>query len=270
MPMLAPPSARFNHSDQAAGLRRQFEGRACSFVPLVANPYVTFSSVVLERITTCFTQTGEITLLVDAADSSPLTSDMALLDLAACIERLDNNTHYIAARGLPRAHVDTRGSSAKLLDALCQAAPQAKVVLVHGEAADLARIFVHSEVRPVLLASDRPESVKHAYAACKLLAGRAALRTFDLLLCAPQGSKHVGAIAKTLGDCTERFFSALMLQWALIDPASDVSDPPPPELRQMLMRHLPTKALEIALAQTHSSTRQSRAAAPQAAWHDTH
>lgn len=225
-------------ADQAAGLRRQFAGTTQRFIPLVANPHVAFSSVVLERITTCLAQAGIPTLLVDAADSSPPTSDMALLDLAACVERCDEKTYYLAARGLPRAHMDTRGSAARLLDALSTAAPHAAVVLVHGEADELARVFVHGDVRPVLIAADATEAVKHAYAACKLLSARAVFRSFDVLLCAAENNRHASAITTALSKCAQRYFQAQLMHWALIDPASDVGEAPSPELRQLLAQQM--------------------------------
>ena len=92
---------------------------------------------------------------------------------------------YLAARGLPLRHVDTRGSSAHFLDRLQAAAPQARVVLVHAGAPDLARLFGRRALRPLLLAADQPDSLTHAYAAMKLLVMRCALMSYDLLLAAP-------------------------------------------------------------------------------------
>jgi hypothetical protein len=220
--------------DQADGLRRLFAGRVRHIAPLVANPHVAFSSVVLERVTTALAANGATTLLVDAADSSPATPDAAWFDLAACVERLDARTSYLAARGLPRTHVDTRGSAASLLTALGSVAPQADMVVLHGEASELARVFPRCEVRPIVITSDHVEAVKHAYAAMKILAQRCGLMTFDLLMVAPAGSRRARAIVTSLSSCAETFIGALVHQVAQIDPAVDVSEAPSAQLRQLL------------------------------------
>ncbi len=250
-------------ADQADGLRRLFGGRVRRFMPLVANPYVVFSGVVLERVTTCFAMAGVSVLLVDAADSAPATADLALLDLSGCVERLDEHTHYLAARGLPRAFVDARGSAAKLLPALTGAAPQAEVIVVHGEAGDLARIFQRVDVRPLLLCAERVDAVKHSYAAAKLLAQRAELMTFDLLLTAAPASKRARAVAASLATCLESFTGALLQHWTPVDPAVDVNEAPTPELRRLLAQQL---------QMTHSLPAMPLAQpvpAPTSAWHTT-
>lgn len=230
----SPPSS----GDQAAGLRRLFAGRRRHFVPLVANPHVAFSSVVLERVTTALAQSGIPVLLVDGADGSPAPRDVALLDLGACVEPLDERTHYLAARGLARAHVDTRGAATGFLTALANAAPQAQVIVVHGEASDLARVFQRVDARPMLIASDRVESVKHAYAAMKLFAQRAQLMTFDLLMCAPAGSRRARAVASSMAGCADQYVGAMLSDWALIDPACDVTERPGEDLLHLLARQL--------------------------------
>lgn len=224
--------------DQAAGLRRLFAGRRRHFIPLVANPHVAFSSVVLERVTTALTLSNIPTLLVDASDRSPKPADVALLDLSACVEQLDKHTAYLAARGLPRAHVDTRGAANGLLTALANAAPQAQVIVVYGEVADLARVFHRIEARPVLITADRVDAVKHAYAAAKVFAQRAQLLTFDVLMCAPQGSRRARAVAASLADCADHYMGSMLADWALIDPASDVSDAPGEDLLALLAHQL--------------------------------
>lgn len=223
-------------ADQADGLRRLFAGRVRHIVPLVANPHVAFASVVLERITTALAMTGASTLLVDAADSAPATPDMAHLELAACVEQLDARTAYLAARGLPRRHVNTRGSAASLLTALGAVAPHADTVVLHGEVLELARVFQRCEVRPLLITSDHVDAVKHAYAAVKILAQRCGLMTFDLLMVAPRRSRRARAIVASLANCSEGFMAALMNGWAHIDPAVDVNEAPGADLCQLLLQ----------------------------------
>lgn len=233
---LAPTSAPSSTPvDQAAGLRAMFAGRVRHIVPLIANPHVAFASVVLERITTALAAGGANTLLVDAADASPPAPELAYVDLAACVEQLDPRTAYLAARGLPRRHVDTRGSAAGLLTALGRVAPTADTVVLHGEVLDLARVFMHCELRPVLITSDHVDAVKHAYAAVKVLAQRCGMRTFDVLMVAPRGSRRARAIITSLASCAESFMGSLQQSWAQIDPAVDVTEPAGADLCQLLL-----------------------------------
>lgn len=206
--------------DQAHGLRRLFAGTRQRIVPLAANPHVAFSGVLLDHATAALAGSGRRVLVVDAADSSPAPHEMAMLDLGACIETLSPQVGYLAARGLPLAHVDTRGCSSSFLDALAQAAPKADVILLHANASDLARMFMRRSARPVLLGSDHPESIKHAYATCKLLAQRCGLMTFDLLLAADPSSRRITSIASSLAGCADGFLGAVLHDWAVVDPAS--------------------------------------------------
>jgi hypothetical protein len=213
--------------DQAQGLRRLFAGTRQRFIPLAANPHVVASGALLDHVAAALVARGQRVLVVDAADTAPQPSEMARLDVGSCIENLSDRVGYLAARGLPLAHVDTRGSASSFLDALSQAAPKADVVLLHANVTDLARMFMRRPARPILLAADHAESVKHAYAACKLLAQRCSLMTFDLLLAAPSRSRRVPSIASSLAGCADGFLGAVLHDWAVIDPAAP---PGPPEV----------------------------------------
>ena len=224
--------------DQADGLRRMFSGRQRRVLPLVANPHVPFCGVVLDRLAAVLAEQGRQVLVVDAALHSPAAHELALLDLAACVERLSSRVSYLAARGLPMAHVDTRGCAGAFIDAVQAAAPQAEVILLHAEAADLARLLMHRSARPLLIAADHPESVKHAYATCKLLARRCGLMTYDLLLAAAPGSPRAPGIASTLAHCADGFLGALLHDWALIDPAGEPAAPPDEAMARLLAAQL--------------------------------
>ncbi len=224
--------------DQADGLRRLFAAPRHHVLPLVANPHVPFCGVVLDRLAAVLAEQGRHVLVVDAALHSPAAHELALLDLTACVERLSQRVSYLAARGLPMAHVDTRGCAGAFIDALHLAAPQADVVLLHAEAGDLARLLMHRSARPLLIAADHPESVKHAYAACKLLARRCGLMTYDLLLAAAPGSPRARGIAATLAHCADGFLGAVLHDWALMDPAGDLHDPPDDALARLLAAQL--------------------------------
>jgi hypothetical protein len=121
-------------ADQAHGLRRLFAGPRHCQIALVANPHVDAASVVLERLSSALGSLGLNTLVVDAADNSPAPHELAAIDLRGCIEQLSPRLWYLAARGLPLRHVDTRGSSAHWLDRLHAAAPSCSVMLVHAGA----------------------------------------------------------------------------------------------------------------------------------------
>ncbi len=225
-------------TDQAHGLRRLFAGTQPQVIALVANPHVGFSSVVLERMTTVLGAMGLNTLVVDAADSSPAPQELAALDLGACIEALSSQVSYLAARGLPLRHVDARGSSAHFLDRLQVAAPQARVLLVHAGASDLARLFGRRALRPLLLATDQPDSLTHAYAAMKLLVQRCALMSYDLLLVAAPSQRRTAVIAQRLASCADSFLGAALHDWVAIDPACDVRDAPGDALIDLMAAQL--------------------------------
>jgi hypothetical protein len=228
--------------DQADGLRRLFaHSRAC-VVPVVSNPHVAFGGTMLERLCTAFAEHGRHTLVVDAAERSPAHGEMALLDLAECIEPLSPSVSYLAARGLPVRFVDATGSTAGLLRAVAEAAPQCDVVLLHASASELCRVFARSShaesVRPLLLADDRPASVTHAYAAMKLLTQRAGLVVHDLLLGAAKHSPRSERIAMQLATCADDFLGAVLRDWVQIDPACDATEPPTLELRRLVREQL--------------------------------
>ncbi len=222
--------------DQADGLRRLFAHSQVCFVPVVSNPHLAFGGVMLERLCSGFAEQGCHTLVVDAAENSPEPGEMASVDLAACIESLSAEVSYLAARGLPLRYVDSRGSTAGLLDALERAAPAADVVLVHASASDLCRLFMNNDLlsrpRPLLLAEDHPISVKHAYSSLKLLTQRAGLMVHDLMLVASPQSPRAERIAIQIATCADDFLGAVLHDWIQVDPAGDARAAVSPALRR--------------------------------------
>ena len=223
--------------DQADGLRRLFARTGCTIVPLVSNPHVKASGVAVERLTAALALQGRKTLVVDAGETSPPPAEASALELAPCIERLSSHIAYLAARGLPRRYVDTHGSAARLLDELTRLVPEAQVLLLHASAPDLARLCTGRALRPVVLASDHPEAVKHAYAGTKLLAQRAGWLSFDLLMLAPDRSPRVEAICKTLADCADQFIGASLREWAQLDPMTPAREAPSAALQALVQTH---------------------------------
>ena len=228
--------------DQADGLRRLFAHARVCLVPVVSNPNVAFGGVMLERLCTAFAEHGKHTLVVDAAERANAHSEMALLDLAECIEPLSAQVSYLAARGLPLRFVDAAGSTASFLEAVTRAAPHCDVVLVHASASDICRLFARrtdaERIRPLLLADDRPASVTHAYAAMKLLTQRAGLVVHDLLLGAAPQSPRAERIAMQIATCADDFLGAVLRDWVQVDPACDPGEAPTHALRHLVREQL--------------------------------
>lgn len=224
--------------DQADGLRRMFAGSGMRFVPIVANPHVPASGLAVEQLAAAMLQLGRSALVVDAADCAPGAAEASALGLACCIERLTPQLSYLAARGLPRRFVDTRGSAGRLLDELAASQTGCDVALLHAEVTDLARMFKGRAARPVLLAADQPDSVKHAYAAWKLLAQRCDWLSADLVLLAAGSSPRTAHIVASLAQCADSFMGAVLANWVDIDPMGDPQAGPSEALRSLAAAQL--------------------------------
>jgi hypothetical protein len=204
--------------DQADGLRRLFAGARTRHIAVAANPDIAFAGLALERLAAACAEDGREVLVVDAAMAEP--REMAALDLASCIEPLAPRLSYLAARGLPLKHVDSRGSCEGFLQAVADAAPHAAVVIVHADPTDLGRVFARRAPRPLLLAADHPASVTTAYANMKYLAQRHGLKAFDLLLVAAAHSPRSARIANHLSITADRYAGAVLHDWASVDPSA--------------------------------------------------
>ncbi|MBL8341068.1 MAG: flagellar biosynthesis protein [Rubrivivax sp.] len=213
--------------DQAEGLRQMFAGRAGArqVLAVAANAHVTHSALALDRLAAGLSQLGRQVVVVDAADSAPPPHELSRLELTAGLELLRPGVAYLPARGLPLQFVDARGSAARFVEAMFDAVPSADVVLLHAEAGDLARALARRVARPLLLAADHPDSLKQAYASCKLLKQRTGLATFDLILLASARSPRIAGIVNSLRGTADGFIGALVGQWALIDPAAPLEPP---------------------------------------------
>lgn len=231
--------------DQAHGLRRLFAGSRPMPLAVVSNPQLSQGGLLLERLCTALGDTGRHVLVVDAGERSPAVRDLAAVDLSGCVEALSDRVSYLAARGLAMRHVDARGGTGAMLDAVVAAAPQAEVLLVHASASDLARLFCahsawragadgHTPVRPILLADDRPASVTQAYASLKWLVQRGNLWVHDLLLAVSRASPRAQAIPHQLAGCADRFVGAMLGHTAWIDPATPATAPSPAALMRLV------------------------------------
>lgn len=235
--------------DQAHGLRRLFAASRTRFVPVVSNPQVLGSGVLLEGLCAAFAELGLHTLVVDAGEHSPPPSALAPVGLSDCIERLSPKLSYLAARGLPLRHINANGSATTSRKAA--AAPEADVILLHAPAAELARVVALREVRPLLLADTDPHSVTEAYAGMKWLTQRAGLMVYSLLMaCHPQ-LRVASRIAQQLHSCADGFLGAVLRDWACLDPKGSQQAPLSPELRhlarELLLATPPGAAIDAAI-----------------------
>jgi hypothetical protein len=225
--MTATPSRRpgtpDTPRDQAHGLRQLFAGNGLRFVPLVHNPSVAGTGVVMERLCAAFTAQGLRTLVVDAADTASPPHQLASVDLAACVEPLSPWVSYLAARGLPMDYLDGRATLTAFLEALCIAAPQADVVLLHAGALDLRRMFIGRTPRPVLLASARPDSLTHAYTSMKLLSQRLGALAYGLVVAGDVTPGRARRMADRLEACGDHFLGAALRDLAVVDPQAPAS-----------------------------------------------
>lgn len=229
---LAPPV------DQADGLRRMFSPEPHHVLALVSNPHVIDSAVAVERLTAALADQGRSVVVLDAGELSPLVDESSVLGLASCVERLSDRIQYLAGRDLPRQYVDTRGSAARLVGALMRAVPGADTLLVHASAAEIARLFPQRLLRPIVLAADHAESVKHAYASLKLLQRRLHWCTFDLMLLASRAGLRARHIAESLSTCAERFAELALHDWVAIDPQTSAAKAPAAELMRLVASQL--------------------------------
>ncbi len=225
--------------DQAEGLRRLFaSGRRQRLVPIAFNAHVDCTPILLERLAGAFTELGAHTLVVDAADSAPRANAMAEIDLSAAIESLGPNMSYLAARGLPLRHVNSRGSCEAWLNAVEQAAPQADVLLLHANPRDLVRLLGRREVRTVLTTTLDPASLTDAYTSMKLLSQRSGLMTFDLLTGMAGAPKAAQRIAERLAETADSFLGAVVREAVWLDKRDPLTSLATPALARLAANQL--------------------------------
>ena len=252
--------------DQAHGLRQLFVSRMVHFVPLISNPHVLFGGVVMERLCAAWAEMGLHTLVVDAAESAAMPSELAELDLCDAIESLSSQVKYVAARGLPARHVDAQGSSAQLLDVLVQSSPDSDVILVHAPAADWVRMIGNSlrsglapKISPMVLVDEQPAAVTHAYSAIKLMVQRAGLMAHDLIVLSDTAGEGSQRVAASVAQCADQFLHAAQRAWIALDPEQAAQDDPTPQLRDLARAQLET-ALQHPHAQPSQNTPHHRPA----------
>lgn len=235
----SPADESSGPADQADGLRRLFAaGRRQRLVPVAFNAHVDCTPILLERLAGAFSELGAHVLVVDAADSAPRANTMAEIDLTAAIESLGQNMSYLAARGLPLRHVNSRGSCEAWLNAVEQAAPQADVILLHANPRDLVRLLGRREVRTVLTTTPDPASLTDAYTSMKLLSQRSGLMTFDLLTGMAGAPKAAQRIAERLAETADSFLGAVVREAVWLDKREPASAAATPALARLAANQL--------------------------------
>ncbi|MEY8875020.1 MAG: flagellar biosynthesis protein [Leptothrix sp. (in: b-proteobacteria)] len=259
---------RSQPADQADGLRRLFSPRSLRFIPVVSNPFIAHGGVLIERLCSALEAMDQHTLLVDASERGGPPKELTSFDLAEGLEPLSDKVSYLAARGLPVRWVDSRGSTRSFLDAVVDAAPNSQVVLVHGSAIEIARLFGRgdeglSRPRPIVLCDDRPDAMTHAYAAMKVLAQRADWRCHDLLMCAPPDSTQATSVADRLSQCADLFLGGVQRAWVQVDPAEAPTAMPTKNLLTMVEASLAAAAVFAAAEIDPASLRSALPASRQ-------
>lgn len=223
--------------DQAQGLRQMFAARVLRFIPVVANSRSGCGGLVLERLCAAYAKFGLNTLVFDAGEHARSPSELVAFDLTEGIERLSSQVSYMAARGLPLRHADSRGSCASLLPALADASPRSDVVLVHASASELVRLFAKPSrdicLRPLVFTNDMAEGLTDAYAAVKILTQRGGWMSYDLLVCAPLESAQAEPVAQRLSRCVDDFLGVAQRRAYQLDPHEDANTDPDPHFMEM-------------------------------------
>lgn len=253
-------------TDQAAGLRRLFEGQQRSVVPVVANALVNDATPYLDALARALLAQGASVLVVDASDTAPQAQELIDVDLALCIERPAAQLGYLAAPGAARRHVDARGSAQAWLWRVQQAAPWAQVVLLHADMRDLPRLTGHGEANPVLICATDTASLTEAYAGMKLLVQRAQCHRFDVLVgLRPGGRVDATAVALRLDGCADTFLGAAVRACAAVPlaPRTAAATPVAPDLLALAAMHLAPTWADTPWPITAAAGRAARAALAQ-------
>ncbi|NDY94023.1 MinD/ParA family ATP-binding protein [Ideonella livida] len=231
-------TAPLGRADQADGLRRMFQVSRLRLMPVVANVQVAAAPQLLERLALALVELGAQVLVVDAADNAPHPHELVDIDLAAAVEALGPQVRYLAARGLPRRHVNARGSCEAWLSTVEQVAAGADVVLLHAQASDLARMLGHREVCPVLTCGLDAAGLTEAYAAMKLLTTRLGLKAFDLVVAADARARPAQQVADRLVQCGDAFLGTVLRHRLPLDCAAGARGPAELGLSRLVADHL--------------------------------
>ena len=229
--------------DQAAGLRNLFVRKQVRFVPVVANPYVARSSVMMEQLCHAIGNMDLRALVVDASRTAGASAYQPQRRSRLAAERLAPGLGYLDVSDMavqdavPAAPAAQQPAQA-FLHEVASTMPDADVVLVHAAAPDLLHLFSRhrdggNAPRFVLLCDERPPAVTSAYAALKLLATRGGMMAHNLLLSSLRGARVAVALSAHLARCAHQFLGALQHHAAWVDPACPDSDANLPAMHRL-------------------------------------
>lgn len=218
--------------DQATGLRRLFARKQVRFVPVVANPYVARSSVMMDQLCQAIRTMDLRTLVVDASRTAGASAYQPRGRSRLAAERLSPGLGYLDVMDLqcnPATGVGAQEPAQAFLHEVASTMPDADVVLVHAAAPDLVHLFSRHRGGPdaprfVLLCDEHPPAITSAYAALKLLATRGGMMAHNLLLSTLQGVHAAVAVAARLARCAHQFLGALQHHSAYVDPVRPDAD----------------------------------------------
>ena len=78
---------------------------------------------------------------------------------------------------------------------------------------------------PLLLASNRPDSLTHAYTSMKQLSQRLGVLAYDLVIAGDLAPRRAQRIAARLTECADHFLGAALRHVAVLDPAASPQAP---------------------------------------------
>lgn len=225
--------------DQAAGLRRLFDGRPVALLGVVSNPALPWSGLLLEHLLQALARLGHHPLLLDAAPTAAAPDEWACVDLRwAEVNRLEHHSH-IAARGVIARHLDAGRGAQSVLRSAAESAGWADVLVVHAPAEDLGRLMAGRLWQPLVLADTDSEGLMQAYAGLKRLARRR-LPPFQLLI---ESARHPSLGPRMAGrlEASARRFLSWPMQRAVVIHGTPQDDPVANrQLSQLLAQHLQT------------------------------
>ena len=220
--------------DQADGLRRLFRAPQALLVPVVAPSNAVAGEFLLDALVGAYLERGLQVLVVDGGRNAKSASELARVNLGACVEPLSADVGFLSARGLVGHYLDAQGQATTLVPALREAMPGAEVILLHLPATELARVLTPAQAcRPVLLSGATQADLTEAYLAMKWLHQRAQAKVFGLMLAVPPRTALAQRIGAQLADCAERFLGAALPCVAALDPRAGLRTAPSAELRRL-------------------------------------
>ena len=200
--------------DQAHGLRRLFAQQTLHFMPVVSNPYVKRSAVLLDKLCQGLTGQGMHVLVVDATPHPSLRGVNLLdvmrrdLNLGQWVDELDSHVSVLTVGSSFEDLASRTDMRQRLFEFLRESAPTADLILFHADALATSRVFAEQAVRPLVLSTDDPASITEVYASIKLLVQCGHLHKHSMVLDLLGKIRGLPNCAVRLGKCVQDFLGA--------------------------------------------------------------